>query len=184
MRRILLVAAYVFVVSLSASAVAGDQEDCSSDNSDLRIRGCTAIVESQPEIKQTLAIAYYRRGLAYASKKEYDRAIADYTRAIELDPKNLSAYNDRGVAYTSKGDYERAIADVTRAVELAPKPTPRRASTVATSTSPRKKDAPKLASQNPPRPKHTAQAEKAKVPPAANTEFVEQPAWARDFWKN
>jgi tetratricopeptide (TPR) repeat protein len=64
---------------------------------------------------QTLAIAYHRRGTAYASKKEYDQAIADYTKALEIDPKYISALNDRGLAYTSKGDYERAIADVTRA---------------------------------------------------------------------
>ena len=63
---------------------------------------------------------YVYRGCAYRSKGDYDRAIADHTRAIELDPKYVSAYNNRGFAYGSKGDYNRAIADYTRAIELDP----------------------------------------------------------------
>jgi tetratricopeptide (TPR) repeat protein len=83
-------------------------------------------------LRQTLAIAYHRRGTAYASKKQYDQAIADYTKALEIDPKYISAYNDRGLAYMSKGNYERAIADVTRAVELAAEPTSRPTTVAAT----------------------------------------------------
>ena len=38
----------------------------------------------------------------FASKDDYDRAIQDYERAIQLDPKNANAYADRGLAYASK----------------------------------------------------------------------------------
>ena len=47
----------------------------------------------------------------YAGARQYDRAIADYTTAIELTPGYAEAYNDRGFAYYLKGDCERAIAD-------------------------------------------------------------------------
>ena len=50
-----------------------------------------------------------------------DRAIADYTEAIRLDPKYANAYSNRGVAYSDKGDKDRAIADFTEAIRLDPK---------------------------------------------------------------
>ena len=36
--------------------------------------------------------AYYNRGIAYDSKGEHDRAIADYGEAIRLEPKDPKAY--------------------------------------------------------------------------------------------
>ena len=47
-----------------------------------------------------------------------DRAIADYTRAIEIDPRDAVAYNNRGIAYRAKGDNDRAIADLAAAMRL------------------------------------------------------------------
>ncbi|GHV49664.1 hypothetical protein AGMMS49579_02340 [Spirochaetia bacterium] len=52
---------------------------------------------------------------------DYDRAIADYTQAIKLDPKDATAYNNRGYAYYNKNDYDRAFADYTQAIKLDPK---------------------------------------------------------------
>jgi tetratricopeptide (TPR) repeat protein len=52
---------------------------------------------------------------------EYEKAEADYTRAIELDPKDAVAYNNRGANYNAMGEYEKAEADYTRAIELDPK---------------------------------------------------------------
>lgn len=36
-------------------------------------------------------------------------AIADYDRAIDLDPQLVQAYFNRGLAYVDKGDLDRAI---------------------------------------------------------------------------
>jgi tetratricopeptide (TPR) repeat protein len=52
---------------------------------------------------------------------DYNRAIADYSKAIELDPKSAYVYNKRGSVYSSKKDYDYAIADYVRAIELEPK---------------------------------------------------------------
>jgi hypothetical protein len=54
-------------------------------------------------------------------EKDYDQAIANFTKAIEMDPKYALAYNERGIAYQGRGDYDRAIADYTKAIELDPK---------------------------------------------------------------
>ena len=41
-------------------------------------------------------------GIAYNKKGEYDLAIANFSRAIEMNSEHISAYNDRGVAYDRK----------------------------------------------------------------------------------
>jgi tetratricopeptide (TPR) repeat protein len=63
---------------------------------------------------------YLKRGEDFSGARQYDRAIADYTTAIQLKPDYAEAYNDRGFTYYLKGDAERAIADYTRAIELRP----------------------------------------------------------------
>ncbi len=60
-------------------------------------------------------------GIEFAVKLENDRAIADFTKAIELDPKYADAYSRRGAAYSNKKDDDRAIADFTKVIELDPK---------------------------------------------------------------
>jgi tetratricopeptide (TPR) repeat protein len=70
------------------------------------------------------AEAYYNRGNANSKKGDsvaLDRAIADYTQAIKLDPTFVQAYVTRGFAYSEKADFDRAIADYTQALQLAPK---------------------------------------------------------------
>jgi tetratricopeptide (TPR) repeat protein len=50
-----------------------------------------------------------------------DEAIAEYTRAIELNPNYVEAYNERGFAYEcDKRTYGQAIADFTKAIQLDP----------------------------------------------------------------
>ena len=49
---------------------------------------------------------------------DYDGAIADFTKAIELDPKYATAYYNRGSAYDDKGEKGIAEADWGKAKEL------------------------------------------------------------------
>src|SRR5215472_11535018 len=69
------------------------------------------------------ATEFNDRGVAKWRKGDLDGAIADYNRAVELDPKYAAAYYNRGVAKRHKGDLDGAIADYNRAVELNPKDT-------------------------------------------------------------
>ncbi|GHU59519.1 hypothetical protein FACS1894133_6470 [Clostridia bacterium] len=63
---------------------------------------------------------YRNRGVLYGQVGEYDEAIANYTKAIELNPDYAMAYNSRGFAYRNLGEYDKAIADYTKAIELKP----------------------------------------------------------------
>jgi tetratricopeptide (TPR) repeat protein len=76
------------------------------------------------------ANAYYLRGAAHYDRYMYgsewiepadlDRAIADFTEVIRLNPQFIPAYRARGMAWNVNGDRDRAIADLTKAVELNP----------------------------------------------------------------
>ena len=48
------------------------------------------------------------------------QAISDYTKAIELNPKDAEAYYNRGVAYATLGKPEEAKKDLLKVVELDP----------------------------------------------------------------
>src|SRR3979409_1406992 len=52
-----------------------------------KLNSCTAVIESGQETPQGLVAAFNNRGNANLSSQSHDRAIADYTEAIRLDPK-------------------------------------------------------------------------------------------------
>ncbi|GHU83501.1 hypothetical protein FACS189468_8640 [Spirochaetia bacterium] len=67
------------------------------------------------------AAALRERGIEYGKTGEYDLAIADFTAALKINPKDAYAYCGRGLAYFIKGEYDLAITDLTQAIKLDPK---------------------------------------------------------------
>jgi uncharacterized protein (TIGR02145 family) len=61
-----------------------------------------------------------RRGLEYHNTGEFDKAIAEYTKAIGRDPNSAEAYFGRGLAQKSKNEYNKAIVDFSRAIRINP----------------------------------------------------------------
>lgn len=59
-------------------------------------------------------------GVIHNNEGEYHKAVAAFTKAIELDPSFALAYSNRGWAHIKLGEYEQAIADCSRAIELDP----------------------------------------------------------------
>lgn len=64
---------------------------------------------------------YYRRGIEYANKKQFDNAVSDFTKAISLDPTYGEAYVQRALAYRNKDDYIAAARDLNKAAEVDPR---------------------------------------------------------------
>jgi len=69
---------------------------------------------------QTIPFAYFNRGIVYMNEKQYDMGLADYNKAIELNPKYFHAYNNRGVFYKNNKRNNEAINDFNLAIKLKP----------------------------------------------------------------
>jgi Tfp pilus assembly protein PilF len=67
------------------------------------------------------ARSYYNRGLAWCEKKDYDKAISEFTEAIRLDPNFARPYFVRGTIWGSRQEYDKAIADYTEVIRINPK---------------------------------------------------------------
>jgi lipoprotein NlpI len=105
--------------SLAQAQTTTDAELCrSTSNADLAIKHCTAAIETRKANSDMLAQWYVQRGVQWATKGDYDRAIADHTAALKLDAKARHANYYRGAAYSNKGEFERAITDFDAAIQL------------------------------------------------------------------
>ena len=68
-----------------------------------------------------LGAYFVYRAEALRAAGRFDLALADYSEAIKLDPKNAAHYVSRGNSYRSQDRYQEAIEDYSKAIELNPK---------------------------------------------------------------
>ena len=64
--------------------------------------------------------ALFKRGWSYVREGESEKAIADFTQVIALDPNNYDGYLSRGIAVALSGDNRRALGDFNSAKPLEP----------------------------------------------------------------
>jgi tetratricopeptide (TPR) repeat protein len=92
MRRI---AIGLILVALALPASAQTREEsvaqCASNDLDLKIGGCTALIQSGQGTTEVLGEAYANRGLAYEKKGFLVQAISDYRAALRIDPNDYAA---------------------------------------------------------------------------------------------
>src|SRR5262245_24114854 len=92
-----------------AAWAAGDRKDA--------LRLADEAVEKHPKHPPVYAL---RAGF-FEKLEHYDKAIADWTRFIDLEPKFASAYQQRGVAHFKAGKIAESIKDFDKYIELEPK---------------------------------------------------------------
>jgi tetratricopeptide (TPR) repeat protein len=90
------------------------------ENPAKQIQGCTEYIRQASAPGPNLAIAYINRGIAYASQRQFRRAIADFNEAIRLAPDSPLPYYNRANTHFDRKDYKQAIADFTAAIERDP----------------------------------------------------------------
>ena len=61
---------------------------------------------------------YYIKGVEKAGNGDYEGAITDWTKAIEIDPKYVNAYYNRGISKYKLGDMNGACEDWRKAANL------------------------------------------------------------------
>lgn len=93
-----------------ARALAGKQLDEA-------LADCNMALTLEPDT----AAFFDSRGLVYLRRRDYDRAIADYDRAIDLQSKDPWSYYGRGVARLHKGLSADGQADIATATALQPR---------------------------------------------------------------
>ncbi len=90
-------------------------------NDDEKIIGlCGALLDNEKTDKADRIKALLARGAAFSHKDMTDRAIEDYTVALQLDPSQASTFNARGELWRKKGDRPKALADFGAALKLNP----------------------------------------------------------------
>src|SRR5256885_11149876 len=122
MRRRLWVLLLLLCYVLPAAAAAPTRDKiiawCSGSDPDLRIRGCSLLIQSGKEPAKVSAGAFFNRGNAYEAKGQYDLAIQDFASAIKRNPNDAAAFYSRGSSYFAKGQTDSAIQDFDKAINL------------------------------------------------------------------
>ncbi|MDQ0472998.1 caspase family protein [Labrys wisconsinensis] len=100
-------------------AFPADLDSCHVDGvaTDIRMAACSKIIAAS-EDKQAIAEALNTRGLLYDNNGDFDKALADFGRSLQIRPGSLEIYVNRCNVYREKADYDRALADCGKAIEL------------------------------------------------------------------
>ncbi len=69
---------------------------------------------------QTIPQAYINRGIIYMNNNKTAEALADYNKAISLEPDFSKGYSNRAIIYTNENKFDLAIQDYEKAIKLDP----------------------------------------------------------------
>ena len=91
-----------------------------SQGIDVQLKNARAMDDFNQAIRLHSGSAFllYDRANLYAARKEYSKAIADYTAALKINPRLGEAYFNRGYARIMANQKSEGIRDLSRAGEL------------------------------------------------------------------
>ncbi len=89
-------------------------------NYDQAIKDCTKSIELNPDLT-LLHLAYFQRGEAYAQLNDYDQAMENYNKVLEILPNFAPAFLARGELFSKLGNYDQSLKDFNKGIELTPK---------------------------------------------------------------
>ena len=91
-----------------------------SQGIDVQLKNARAMDDFNQAIRLHSGSAFllYDRANLYAARKEYSKAIADYTAALKINPRLAEAYFNRGYARIMANQKSEGIRDLSRAGEL------------------------------------------------------------------
>ena len=99
----------LYIAARYASAIERDEEK--------KFRLYRELTEKYPKEKR----AYLRLGLHFHSRDMFEEAIAEYRKALELDPEYGAVLNDLAYVYSDMGNYEKAVQYFEKYIAVNPR---------------------------------------------------------------
>jgi tetratricopeptide (TPR) repeat protein len=115
-----MASASAFAAKLPISVLGKCVEASRRTTVDEQIRACTLVIETEGQDPAERLLALLARATTYSENGDYDKAIADYSTVIALDPDDDFAYLGRADVYRLKGDYDRALAELNAFIQRKP----------------------------------------------------------------
>ena len=123
MRTLLLLVA--LVLAFPAMAQANPNEDyaqgmtaATKGDMDTAIAAFGRIIANPAVDAKNMASAYNLRGMCHEAKNDLQQALADYSKAVEIDAKLAEAYGNRAMVYMKLGDEAKAKEDAVAAKRI------------------------------------------------------------------
>lgn len=73
-----------------------------------------------PATTRLAADLHLNQGMTYAAMKDWDNAISEFTKAVDIDTRYAAAYANRAVAYMQQRKYNKALDDLKQAESINP----------------------------------------------------------------
>ncbi len=119
-RFFLLGLAVSLLPGCQAPVISGEQNyttlrPLSSEQHENNLLSLSSVIEKNPEDPS----AYNMRGTAHGDARNYAKAIADFTKAVEIDPSYFQAFANRALIYVRLKQFDKALADFDHALTLS-----------------------------------------------------------------
>jgi len=105
----------------------GNQQEKARECYGKTVAICAGLI-AQPTPLSPAYVAYNERGLAYLGRGQYDKALSDFHKVIELSPKThpyshvhyyVEGHKNIGTAYSEMGNKEKATEYYQKAIRIA-----------------------------------------------------------------
>lgn len=120
MRHLSHAIAVTALVAVPAAAAAEDAGGCGSNDPEVRMTACTAVIDAADTAPAQRAEAFFRRGLSWSQFNQYQRAIHDYDETLRITPADAAALNNRAYSWLKLGKLQQALPDAEEALKIAP----------------------------------------------------------------
>src|SRR5665648_349277 len=78
---------------------------------------CTRVMDSGRLPREQMDIGFFNRGSANRRAGDFSKAVADFTKVLELKPGFARAYEARGLAQDDLDNRDKALADLDEAIK-------------------------------------------------------------------
>ena len=85
-----------------------------------RFEDAAKILDGLSVINNNLPYVCVLLGSIYQKKRDYEKAIEQYTRALTLDSRDIYSFVNRGEIFLRLGKFQEATSDLMKAIEADP----------------------------------------------------------------